>query len=181
MGYVYLLTLESGETKIGCSKSPVGRLRKATTLLPSPIKSVFIHNVGPLFKECEASLHRSFENSRVRGEWFRLDDIESAQSLLSPWTVDSIASIIRHEIDEDPEQLTPPPNPKFGLIGSYPFLSRLLGFDVGEKLILELTPSLNDRGIFVEVLDGDTMWSEAEDGSTVLGGVVFQLEGQRNG
>ena len=86
-----------------------------------------------------------------------------------------------NEIDEDPEQLTPPPNPKFGLIGSYPFLSRLLGFDVGEKLILELTPSLNDRGIFVEVLDGDTMWSEAEDGSTVLGGVVFQLEGQRNG
>lgn len=80
-GYVYLVRLDK-HYKIGISKNPKDRL-KEFTLLPYPLEDICIERVAN-YEQCEEELHLHFDNKRVRGEWFELDeeDIEYIKKYL---------------------------------------------------------------------------------------------------
>lgn len=73
--YVYLIKMGE-DYKIGISKDPERRLGEFT-LLPKELEKVFIHKVSNA-KLIESELHEIFDEKRVRGEWFNLneEDIE---------------------------------------------------------------------------------------------------------
>jgi hypothetical protein len=80
-GYVYVLKAETGQFKIGQSKSPAKRMEAIGTKLPCETEVIcVIPSEDP--KTLERALHTRFAAKRVRGEWFELSpaDIEAIKS-----------------------------------------------------------------------------------------------------
>lgn len=73
IGYVYLVKLDK-HYKIGISKQPSIRL-KEFTLLPYPLEEICVVKVNE-YRNAEEELHKIFENKRVRGEWFELNEAD---------------------------------------------------------------------------------------------------------
>lgn len=75
-GYVYLVKLDK-HYKIGISISPDSRLQEFT-LLPYPLEDICIEKVND-YKQVEKELHKLYDDKRVRGEWFSLQqsDVEN--------------------------------------------------------------------------------------------------------
>lgn len=60
VGYVYLLTVASGKTKIGVSKkNPFSRLQSIMTSCPSPVTDTIVKRVGDCYQTCESYLKHS--------------------------------------------------------------------------------------------------------------------------
>lgn len=72
--YVYaMLAKESGRVKIGISKSPESRLKQVQTSAPERVELISV--TPSLFaRPIESSLHEIFDDERVTGEWFDLDE-----------------------------------------------------------------------------------------------------------
>lgn len=70
-GYVYFIQGQcGGAIKIGYSLCPEKRLRELQTGYPD---TLMILLMIPGTESTEAALHRQFESSRLKGEWFRPD------------------------------------------------------------------------------------------------------------
>lgn len=70
-GYVYLAYAETGQYKIGRSKSPIERIKVFKTKMP--IDVTLIHTIpadNPA--EAEKELHERYAGKRLGGEWFDL-------------------------------------------------------------------------------------------------------------
>jgi len=76
-GVVYILELDNGLVKIGCSTQPAKRIRdleKTIRVLGNlKIIRIVVSNECTNYYEVESQLHKNFENSRVEGEWFKVD------------------------------------------------------------------------------------------------------------
>lgn len=72
-GYVYLVKLDK-HYKIGIAQCPEQRLREFT-LLPYKLEDIKIAKVKDN-QQVEKDLHEKYKDKRVRGEWFKLNDIE---------------------------------------------------------------------------------------------------------
>lgn len=71
-GYVYFIQGQcGGAIKIGYSMNPTERLKELQTGYPDTLKILLII---PGDLNTEKALHRKFEGSRLKGEWFRPDD-----------------------------------------------------------------------------------------------------------
>jgi len=71
-GYVYFIQgLCGGAIKIGFSKNPEVRLKELQTGYPDTLTILLII---PGTEATERAIHRKFEASRLKGEWFRPDD-----------------------------------------------------------------------------------------------------------
>lgn len=68
--YIYLMRHVNGLTKIGASRKP--KAREKTLQAEDPRLEMFY--VAKADRWLEGRLHRVFDELRVRGEWFRLDD-----------------------------------------------------------------------------------------------------------
>jgi hypothetical protein len=69
--FVYLMkNLRNGYTKIGLSKNP--QKREKTLQSEEPEIEILFYNKG--FYEDEKFLHNHFDNKRLRGEWFDLNE-----------------------------------------------------------------------------------------------------------
>lgn len=72
IGYVYFIQGQcGGAIKIGYSMNPTERLKELQTGYPDTLKILLII---PGDLNTEKALHRKFEGSRLKGEWFRPDD-----------------------------------------------------------------------------------------------------------
>ena len=84
-GYVYLLRAiePHNHYKIGRSSQPKKRIETLSVKLPYPIKPICLIKTDDMI-ELESNLHNMFDNKRVGGEWFQLDDtdIEYIKSLV---------------------------------------------------------------------------------------------------
>lgn len=74
-GWIYCLSDQQGHYKIGRTKYLDERIKKLGTLPPFPILTEVAFQVmnAPAY---EKGLHESFATSRLRGEWFKLSDVE---------------------------------------------------------------------------------------------------------
>ena len=82
LGYLYVAKM--GEYyKIGISKNPTQRLKKFTQL-PFMLKTILCECV-PNYQEVEKELHEIFNQKRLQGEWFALEekDIEFIKNYLN--------------------------------------------------------------------------------------------------
>lgn len=71
-GYVYFIQgLCGGAIKIGYSASPEKRLKELQTGYPDTLTILLMI---PGSESTEATFHRQFDASRLKGEWFRPDD-----------------------------------------------------------------------------------------------------------
>jgi len=71
-GYVYFIQgMCGGAIKVGYSANPEKRLRELQTGYPDTLKILLMI---PGNESTEHTLHRQFEASRLKGEWFRPDD-----------------------------------------------------------------------------------------------------------
>ena len=71
-GYVYFIQgLCGGAIKIGFSKNPEVRLKELQTGYPDTLTILLMI---PGTEATERAIHRKFEASRLKGEWFRPDD-----------------------------------------------------------------------------------------------------------
>lgn len=78
--YVYFVEAKNlGLVKIGFSKDPSKRLKDLQTGSPDELEGLFTF---PGTKQKEKELHRKLHRFRVRGEWFKLDDIGSIYNTL---------------------------------------------------------------------------------------------------
>lgn len=72
-GYVYLMRSTLGDYKIGCSARPQNRLMTFGVTLPYPVE--LIHLIySPDMYRTEQELHARFQDKRIAGEWFKLDE-----------------------------------------------------------------------------------------------------------
>jgi len=96
VGYVYLMRV--GEYhKIGSSADPYTRLAH---LASGPLAPEVVHRIASRDRfKVENALQRRFAASRVRGEWFRLNDAEVAM-------IRKVGEC--HSPDDLPEELAPP-------------------------------------------------------------------------
>ncbi len=71
-GYVYFIQGQcGGAIKIGFSVSPEKRLKELQTGYPDTLTILLMI---PGSESTETTLHRQFDASRLKGEWFRPDD-----------------------------------------------------------------------------------------------------------
>lgn len=89
MKYVYLARASNGAHKIGWSRCPTERMKS----LPS--QAVLVHQVQTEHATCvEGHLHRCFEDKRISGEWFDLEDADVAYILsLTPETIAALLEL----------------------------------------------------------------------------------------
>ena len=74
-GYIYLVRAESGEYKIGRSKNVSARMKNFATLAPFSFE--LIHTFpAHIFWKAERNLQNHFHDKRIKGEWYRLDQID---------------------------------------------------------------------------------------------------------
>lgn len=81
-GHVYLVRADTGDFKIGKTKSLVGRLKAMQT--GSPYKLELVHSIATdNMSELEAELHFQFSAKRSEGEWFQLsqEDVDYLKGL----------------------------------------------------------------------------------------------------
>jgi len=72
-GYVYFIQGQcGGAIKIGYSLTPSSRLKTLQTGYPDTLKMLL---VIPGDESIEHALHRQFEGARLKGEWFRPDEL----------------------------------------------------------------------------------------------------------
>jgi hypothetical protein len=72
-GFLYLIREGGGTYKIGKAKDPDDQLRTFEVKLPFPIK--LIHTIPcENYHQAESYLHERYQDKRVAGEWFALDD-----------------------------------------------------------------------------------------------------------
>ncbi len=86
-GFIYLIRSVSGHYKIGCTKDPNRRLQMFSVKLPFEIEFIHLIATANMFK-LERKLHIEFQNKRMNGEWFALDEID-VQTFIQ-WQDDSI-------------------------------------------------------------------------------------------
>ena len=81
-GYVYLLQSVSGHYKIGRTVNPQNRLKTFGVLLPFEVEFIALIKSDDCVS-LERSLHQTFRDFRVNGEWFNLapDDVEYIKGL----------------------------------------------------------------------------------------------------
>lgn len=74
-GYVYLVKAVYPERiyKIGKSSEPKKRLKKMGVKLPFPIEVMHLIRTDDMSK-CERALHIEYDDKRLEGEWFELDE-----------------------------------------------------------------------------------------------------------
>ena len=76
-GYVYLAHSETGQYKIGRSKSPPERIRVFDTRMPISVTLIHLIRCDD-DRRAERQLHYSFSHRHHVGEWFNLDDDDVA-------------------------------------------------------------------------------------------------------
>lgn len=81
-GYVYLIKSPSGHYKIGRTINPNDRLRMFGVHLPFEVEIIALIKSDD-HKRLEASLHQTYNDKRVNGEWFALspEDVDYVKSL----------------------------------------------------------------------------------------------------
>lgn len=81
-GYVYLIKSPSGHYKIGRTVNPNDRLRMFGVQLPFEVEIIALIKSDD-HKRLEASLHQTYNDKRVNGEWFALspEDVDYVKSL----------------------------------------------------------------------------------------------------
>lgn len=73
--YLYLISDPMGMSKIGISKSPLDRLKVLQTACGHDLKLEACWKVKDKVSCVEAELHRKFNYCRLKGEWFRAEEI----------------------------------------------------------------------------------------------------------
>jgi hypothetical protein len=83
-GFVYLLQSPTGAYKIGRAIDPEDRLRTFSVKLPFEVEYACLIRTSDMVA-LERELHQQFEEKRVNGEWFNLDenDVAYIKSLAS--------------------------------------------------------------------------------------------------
>lgn len=84
VGFVYIiLNTRLNIYKIGKSKNPQSRIKGIALQTIDPIETIHVFAVKDMGKS-ESFLHNHFQEKRVTGEWFRLEnaDLETAKSLM---------------------------------------------------------------------------------------------------
>ena len=76
-GYIYLIQAANGLTKIGKSADVHKRLNQIKANSPVDVKLIYSKFVKDADAE-EKWLHKLYSGQRIRGEWFRLDDLDVA-------------------------------------------------------------------------------------------------------
>ena len=72
--FIYLMESQHG-CKIGKTSQPAKRLSAIFTLLPFYLSSITLIEVNNAY-EVENILHREYEDKRIKGEWFNLNEID---------------------------------------------------------------------------------------------------------
>lgn len=75
-GYVYCMRIDvAGDKlyKVGMGRNPDVRVQAHQTSLPFDAV-ICIAYYAPSMRQEESALHQAFQDKRVRGEWFRLND-----------------------------------------------------------------------------------------------------------
>lgn len=86
-GFVYIIQAVSGQYKIGRAKNVQKRLKQLQTASPNTL--TLIHTIASNdYEWTELSLHERFDDDRLDGEWFDLDD-QSLAWLKSQQRLDS--------------------------------------------------------------------------------------------
>ena len=70
-GYVYFITADNGLTKIGCTASVERRLNQLKINSPSKLVLALSFETDDA-PGLEKTIHNSFSDKRIRGEWFEL-------------------------------------------------------------------------------------------------------------
>lgn len=86
-GYVYVCRADNGMVKIGRSVEWKSRIHDLSSMLPYALRVLFVFECA---LSVEQYLHRQFDASRVRGEWFTL-------------TAEAVNTISLHVVAADPE------------------------------------------------------------------------------
>ena len=71
-GFVYIAKADK-YFKIGCTKNPKNRILALDVKAPFPVKVVLLIPCEDM-EETEKTLHKTFANQHIRGEWFDLTD-----------------------------------------------------------------------------------------------------------
>lgn len=76
-GYVYVIKADTGEYKIGRSKSVPDRMKLFAVKLPFAFEIIHFFPCLDMY-DCESFMHHIFKSQRKRGEWFTLtaEDVE---------------------------------------------------------------------------------------------------------
>jgi len=77
-GFVYFLLSETGETKIGRTKTLDDRIYHFTTKLPYDLKIISYIETDDQFA-LEKELHERYASNRLRGEWFAMSEFDMNQ------------------------------------------------------------------------------------------------------
>jgi hypothetical protein len=76
--YLYAIKdLHTSLIKLGYSSDPHQRLRELQTGSSSPLHLVYSEHVSSDARLLESHLHHALNHLRVRGEWFRISDLEA--------------------------------------------------------------------------------------------------------
>lgn len=73
-GFVYFIRNVRGAVKIGAAVNPLSRLRTFQTANDDNLELIGFIETDDMYGT-EQKLHRQFRHARLRGEWFREDDI----------------------------------------------------------------------------------------------------------
>lgn len=73
-GFVYFIRNVRGAVKIGAAVNPLSRLRTFQTANDDDLELIGFIETDDMYGT-EQKLHRQFRHARLRGEWFREDDI----------------------------------------------------------------------------------------------------------
>lgn len=71
--YVYVASVPTGVYKIGVSSDPDGRMQTLSAQMPWKPQLEFLYRCDLVAREIEQKLHERFAATRVKGEWFKLD------------------------------------------------------------------------------------------------------------
>jgi hypothetical protein len=76
MSYVYIIGRATGPVKVGISNNPWSRLEQLKTGCPFPVEVLFNRDLGSrdLAIQIEQDFHAVYEEDRLHGEWFDMDD-----------------------------------------------------------------------------------------------------------
>ena len=77
--YVYLLSNDNINYKIGISKNPNKRIKQLQTGNDQQLEIIKIYKSEKYFKKIEYTLHNTYAYKNVLNEWFQLDDVEITQ------------------------------------------------------------------------------------------------------
>ncbi len=77
--YIYLLSKDNINYKIGVSKNPKQRLSQLQTGNDNQLYIVKVYKSEKFYKKIEYTLHNTYGYKNILNEWFELDDHEITQ------------------------------------------------------------------------------------------------------